>query len=257
MTASRIILILLTGACMIAIPCFAQEATHTVYLNDGSLIVGTLIELKPNESVTIRAVDGIVHLIRWDRVQRVERNLAERAAVAQSANGAVESWYMYWGLGYASPSYPSGMQALIDGVKAEDGLVHTPLSLDMFGFYWPIAARTTIAGIVVGGVADRYDYEGGSVQLNQLLISGSVMHFFGEVPGDGVFLRGDAGYAVLSQIMPGWNPEDKNGIGFHAGAGYGIPVSDETRILLHGGYTYRAISGDGYDTFSMNVGVLF
>jgi hypothetical protein len=257
MAASRIILMFLTGIFLVAVPCLAQEATHTVYLNDGSIIVGTLVELKPNESVTIRTLDGTVHVIRWDRVQRVEQNKAERAAAPQSAHGAVESWYMYWGLGYASPSYPSGLQALIDGAKQNDGLVHTPLSLDMFGFYWPIAAGTTIAGVVIGGVADRYDYMGGYVQVNQLLLSGSVMHFFGDVPGDGIFLRGDAGYAVLSQSMPGWHPEDKNGIGFHAGAGYGIPVSDETRILLQGGFTYRAISDEGYETFGINVGVLF
>ena len=51
-----------------------------------------------------------------------------------------ESWYTYWGLGWASPSYPSDTQAAVDTLKAL-GASHIGIALDLFGFYWPLADK--------------------------------------------------------------------------------------------------------------------
>jgi hypothetical protein len=249
----------LMAACvwLLGVRSLAQQSHHTVLLKDSSRVVGTIIELKPNESVTIRALDGTVHVVQWDRVEKIERKDEEIPPSTPSSRGDIESWYMYWALGYAFPSYPAALQADLDELQRRGDFTRTPLALEILGFYWPVAARTTLIGVIVSGASDRYDFEVGSAQITQILISGSVMHFFGEVPGDGVFVRGDAGLATLSQKVATTVTLEKRGIGFLLGAGYGIPVSEETRILLHGGYAYRRMQEESYDTFSISAGVLF
>jgi hypothetical protein len=78
------------------------------------------------------------------------------------------------------------------------------------------------------------------------------MHFFRGVPGDGLFVRADIGVANLASRM-----KEVQGLGVQLGCGYGVPLSDEMRILLQTGYVYRRMGGGDYATWSMTVGCLF
>lgn len=235
---------------------FGQEMMDVVYLKDGSKIVGTIIELVPQTSVTFEALDGTKYVFSWERVAMVTKEPVQHGLV--KAKG-LESWYVYWGLGYASATYPDWLESSLDRLGERPGANHVSLSLDILGFYWPLKNDRTLIGFIVNGVGDRYAYDGGATQVNLYLYSLSAMHFFGDVPGDGPFIRTDAGFAAM--IMTG-SINARSGLGLLLGGGYGIPVSDETRILLQISYAYRNLArehdpSETYHALSISIGGLF
>ncbi len=56
---------------------FGQNATHkeVVYLKNGSIIKGTIVEWVPNESITIETADKSVFVCKISDIERVKRNL--------------------------------------------------------------------------------------------------------------------------------------------------------------------------------------
>ena len=42
-----------------------------------------------------------------------------------------ESWYTYWGLGYASVSYPSEFQTVLDNISKQEGVSHVSINIDI------------------------------------------------------------------------------------------------------------------------------
>jgi hypothetical protein len=251
----------------------AQEELDVIYLKDGSRYAGSIVELKPNQSVTFRTTNGMVYVFDWARIDRIAKEKVD-ASGAPAPEG-LESWYMYAALGAAFNSYPSTLQSELDGYVKEYDASHLPLAIEILGFYWPLGDHQTILGFVLSGSADRYTFTHpfistnteASVQVNQYLFSGSIMHFWGEVPGDGVFLRADAGVAGISRSGNFVASSTSFGVGFLAGAGYGLPVSDETRLLFQASYSYKSASeirigspegeAKAYQSFSLTVGVLW
>jgi len=55
----------------------AQEELDVIYLNDGSRIIGTIIEQIPNQSITVRARDGSEVVITFERISRIRRETIE------------------------------------------------------------------------------------------------------------------------------------------------------------------------------------
>jgi len=85
-----------------------------------------------------------------------------------------ESWYTYWGTGYANVSYPAELQEVIDFLKEQGGANNMSLSLDVLGFYWHLTPKT-IGGVIVNGVADRFEIGTDSMQINQYNYSACVI----------------------------------------------------------------------------------
>ena len=253
MKTSKTLLLSLAVMCVLGAESYAQVSMDVVYLKDGSRIVGTIVELIPNESLTFRATDGTVYVFDWDRVDRLTREDIPAGDAVLTRRG-VESWYTYWAIGYAHNTYPASLQSRLDALERDFGASHVSLALDILGFYWPLRDQQTLIGFIISGAADRYSYRETASQVNLYLYSVSAMHFFGEVPGDGFFVRLDGGYAAA---LSSFFVEAKSGVGFLAGAGYGIPVSDETRILLHAGFSYRGVGGESHNTISVTIGGLF
>ncbi len=167
-----------------------------------------------------------------------------------------ESWYTYWGVGYASVSYPSALQVLIDYLNKQDGVDNTSIALDMLGFYWHIAPKT-IAGIIINTAGDRFTYNGEYFQLNQYIYGGSVIHYMGERFGSGFFLRADAGLAKLViQDSDGNSTGSDSGFGFLAGGGWSIDFGG-TRMLLNVNYAIRNIESEKYSVLGFSIGGLF
>ena len=176
-----------------------------------------------------------------------------------TGQAAQESWYTYWGIGWASNSYSGEVGNVLESAK-DDGLDHVSLSLDMLGFYWTLPGNPkTLLGFVVNGTGDRYD--GGKddwVQVNSYLLGVSSMHFFGREPGAGFFIRADLGMAVFSVSSSGDDSENSDiGYGGLIGGGYGIPVSEGTRILININYAYKHAAGDTVGSLGISVGGLF
>lgn len=178
--------------------------------------------------------------------------------LAGAAEAAQESWYVYLGLGGSYSSYPAEVEKTLDLVKdasSED----LPLSLDLFGFYWPVPERPrSLIGFVVNGSADSREQDGKSARVYSYLMGFSSMHFFGPEAGAGLFVRADIGmawYDVSSSEVPSY--ESDKGFGGLVGGGYGIRAGEGARILLNVNYALRHAGGDNLGTLGMSVGCLF
>jgi len=170
----------------------------------------------------------------------------------------VETWYAYWGIGTADHGYPAQLEQAFREADAQPGVDRTEMSLDVLGFYWPLASKKTILGFVVSGSFDALDDGYTSVQLNQYLYSFSTMRFAGDEPGKGFFVRGDLGLAkAVMTSSYGGDVASDTGYGYLAGAGYGFAVSEKTRILLSATYSNKDIEGDSFSTFGFNIGGLW
>lgn len=172
------------------------------------------------------------------------------------AGSNTESWYTYWGLGYASVSYPPDLQELIDFLKDQDGVSNVSIYMDILGFYWHLTPKT-IAGFIINGAGDRYEVNGEDMQINQYLYSGSVMHYVGESFGDGPFVRADIGLAKLAVSSSfASTATSESGFGFLAGGGWSFDFGG-TRLLLNINYAYRGVEEETYSILGFSVGGLF
>lgn len=175
------------------------------------------------------------------------------------ATAAEEDWYTYWSFGFASNSYPSELDTILNDLEALPGVTRTEIAIDMLGFYWPIAEKT-ILGFVISGTADSFTTPVGNMQINQYLYGASIMKFFGRETGDGLFLRGDIGVAEASfteDVLFGGTYTLDGGMGTLIGVGYGVPVSEESRILFSINIHNNDIENENWSAVSFNIGGLW
>lgn len=177
---------------------------------------------------------------------------------ASPAMAEVESWYTYWSIGAANNTYPDYIQDDVDAWKASPAIAHTEIAIDMFGFYWPMKNNQTLIGFVINGSADRFSVGNEYVQLNTYLTSLSAMHYFGNEPGDGFFIRGDLGLTKgIYATNSGTTSLGSNGTGALLGVGYGIAVSEDSRIILGLNLSSKTIGDEKYSTAAFSIGGLW
>jgi hypothetical protein len=168
-----------------------------------------------------------------------------------------ESWYMYWGLGLSSITYPSDIQSMLNYIKMQYNPVNIALSLDLLGFYFHLD-RKSIIGFVINGVGDRYEYSNGNYfQINQYVYGISLMKYLNAHFGTGFFIRGDLGLAsyVYQSNIDG-NYTSDPGFGIIAGGGYSIDFGG-TRLLFNLNYGYRTVERQNSRVLSFSLGGLF
>ena len=94
---------------------FAQQYEDVVYLKDGGVRRGLILEQIPNESVKLKTNYGEIFVIQMSDISRIvkeekEMPVAESVAIIDNAprgmsDVKLESWYTYWGLGYVNVGY--------------------------------------------------------------------------------------------------------------------------------------------------------
>ena len=176
----------------------------------------------------------------------------------------LESWYTYWGLGYASNTYPDQLQDVLDGLEDVPGVSvdHLPFALDILGFYWPRGDRTLLGGIV-NGTADTYRIRNqsagseGELDIYNYLYGMSAMRFLTHEIGQGPFLRADLGLARHVATGEGDEEESDWGTGILLGGGYGIPVTSGTRVLLNANFALRFVEGEQTSSLVLSLNGLF
>ncbi len=62
---------------VLSINLFAENYIDVVYLHNGSIIKGTIIENIFNESIKIETADGSIFIFDYDEVLKLEREIAE------------------------------------------------------------------------------------------------------------------------------------------------------------------------------------
>jgi hypothetical protein len=172
----------------------------------------------------------------------------------------VESWYVYMGLGYSSTSYSGVMDDYTSAYYMDKNY---SLNWDMVHFYFPVN-NNFIIGPALNFVGDSYkdNYYNETVSIYQYFFGPSCMYFFGKEIGDGFFLRGELG---LSRMVISSSDSSEtsgsnwgNGYGFLAGIGYGLPVSEGTRLLFTLSYSYKhSTSTDDYALNSSSINFTF
>lgn len=63
--------ILLVSILLIGICAFAQEMSDVVYLKNGSMVKGTIIEQVPNEQLSIKTRDGSVFVYKFSEIEKI------------------------------------------------------------------------------------------------------------------------------------------------------------------------------------------
>ncbi len=178
---------------------------------------------------------------------------------SHSAQAKQESWYWGFDLGWAKPSYGSSISTVVDSLSSS-AASRTSLGGSL-GFYWPISTGETVIGFASTAIVDSFDFKPITLSFNQTLLGFSAIHTFGQEPGVGFFVRGDAGLATVSVGVSGSSmqltAQSNTGFGFLGGAGYGIALSDSTRLLFETRYTYMKAEDFNSSAISICVGPLF
>lgn len=235
----------------------AQTRDDVLYLKNGGVMRGTIVELVPDSTVKLETRDGNVFVYPMADIERIAKEPAlpgEPAAAMEDERNKIESWYLNFSFGYADPSYPSQLQQGLDQVAAAG--THVSISLDLPGVYFPLPNRHTVVGGVLNGVGDRYELNSQWMQINHFTLGASAMHFVTGEIGDGLFFRGDLGLATIGVEASGQSRTSDQGFGYLLGGGYAFPVSNETRLLLNLNYANRHVEGYDYGALSVNLGVM-
>jgi hypothetical protein len=254
----RIFISLLAIGLFLTTFCLAQNADQdVVYLKNGGIMHGKVIELIPEKSVKLQTSDGNIQVFTMAEIESIKKETIPAEVVLPEPRNKIESWYLYFALGYGRSYYPDPLQGIVDDLGSLPGVSHVGISLEVPGVYWPLHDNHTLLGGSLNGIGDRYELSGNSIQINQYLFSFSSMHFLTGEIGDGFFLRGDVGIAWLNvQSSPGGSSSSNSGFGILLGGGYSIPVSNETRITVNLNYSSRRVESQSYGALSFNVGVL-
>jgi len=192
------------------------------------------------------------------------RTAALSAALCSTpALAEVESWYAYWGLGVCSNAYPARVEAAFALADTVPGATRDTVSLEFLGFYWPLEGTSTLVGGVIDISADfglqtlaENDYAE-IVAFDQRMYALSMMHFWGDEPGKGFFVRGDVGPAKYEFSSIYGPPDSGSGFGILIGAGYGIPMTEGARLLLNATYSSKLLEDETYSTAAINLAVLW
>jgi hypothetical protein len=248
------------------------KAAEVVKVN-GEVLSGSIEDLQLNEYIRIRTKDQKLFEVRWDEIRKLNGKevVAPTAGkgVSPSAEAAPskrEFWQKGWYLdlfeaGPARLRYPSEMSATMDTLRDLPG-ADSPgaMSLQMLGIYWPVGVqRQTLLGFIISGASDPVIQAGNIWELNQYLDSFSALYFPRGKIGDGLYLRGDVGFAevVLSK-------ERASGLGFLTGLGYVMPVSNIIRPFVNLNYSLKLINNGSpfiaqgpYQSVGLDFGLLW
>ena len=230
---------------------FAQEYEDVIYLKNGEVRRGLIIEEIHAESVKLKSAYGEIFIIKMSEISRMTKEekkspvLASSDVAAKGSNLKLEGWYTYWGVGTATTRYTGDMKQL----TGLSGTENSSTSFDAFGFYWPLKNKQTILGMVCNVSMDIYEnpdsYFDEADQWVSSQFSLSAMHFFRAGIGKGPFFRADFGWGSLAATDDKDNsflPEggDTSGPAVLFGVGYGRPIGKGgTRILLNLNYALR------------------
>jgi hypothetical protein len=170
----------------------------------------------------------------------------------------LEDWYLAISTSYAHIVYSGEMRTAIDSVRSIRGVSRIPMGGDL-GVYWPLDNGVTVLGPSISITADTFSVGTNSLTVLNGLYGGSVVHYFGPRVGQGMFLRGDIGFASLGlqiQSMGSTSSSSSEfGAGGHAGGGYALPISEETRITFQASYSPRYIGNGVGMTHAALIGV--
>lgn len=88
--SSKRIIIVLALAIMGVMEAASQTIQEVVYLKNGSIIRGTIVEQRPNESLTIKTSDGSVFICKIDEVEKIAKDVTADKVQESTVDDIVE-----------------------------------------------------------------------------------------------------------------------------------------------------------------------
>ena len=109
----RIVLSMLLALGSVAF-CMAQEMQEVVYLKNGSIIRGTIIEQVPDKSLKIQTNDGSIFAYEMAEVEKITKEQAtayeNNKRLTPNGNGVKRGYRGFVDLGYATGTYYDGLK---------------------------------------------------------------------------------------------------------------------------------------------------
>ncbi|MEK6579663.1 MAG: hypothetical protein AABZ55_10590, partial [Bdellovibrionota bacterium] len=151
----------------------------------------------------------------------------------QTAYAKEETWYWGFKLGGGSTGFGGTMGNSYSSYASNPNYSRLTVASEL-GFYWPLS-NETVLGVASGGAGTSYSsslVSNLSQTFGVSLLTASLMHTFGPEPCVGPYVRADLGFATAYQAGGAalFSTSGDSGLGFRAGGGFGIALSDETRL---------------------------
>jgi hypothetical protein len=180
--------------------------------------------------------------------------LTSATALAQDTTTSrrqTESFYFTIGMGAGLNSYPDETTRDLETFYGRPASGALAMSIEG-GVLWPVAGDRTLLGAMVTVTGESNESSGMKSDRTVTGIHASFRQYLISNPGDGPYLRGDAGVAMTSS-----SSESRGTYGFGAGsstsgewgpavligAGYAFPLGSGTSLSVDASYTWRSLPG--------------
>lgn len=171
-----------------------------------------------------------------------------------------ENWYAFISFGFANHKYSEPLESQIKGRSSI--IRRSQFAMDRIAFYSNLHNYNTIAGPIITQTIDSFSESGTSYfDMYHFLYGGSIVKSSGSEPGNSFFVKLDTGVAhsfrdgALKQTV--LKRLGKWGFGINASFGYGLPITDGSKLLFCLGLAYKSIEFNEYFALIYHLGVLW
>ena len=233
----RFILIFCLTALVATAPVFAHQMEDVVYLKNGEIVRGTIIEQIPGESLEIQTQDGSVSVYAMDEIAKIAK---EPVTGTEEASGGIEIGTLF---GISHLAYDDHDGGTWIGVPAPTWNIIGNSSLYVS---WFPAEKLSI-GPEFGFGLTSFSYH--SVTSSTLYLGGRCAFFPQSNAVSGPYLLGHS-----AMLLFGADEDDFEGY-FLAGAGLGYQWRVGPAFVLRAEGRYRRWFDDKANDFSLTLGL--
>ena len=216
----------------------AQEMEDVVYLKDGTVVRGVIIETVPNQSIRIRTSDGSVYVYTFNLIDRMTKEpvQAAQAAAQPAAAGppqeetqlkhARKGFWIGLGLGYGSL-----------------GLSYENLDFDREGGFSGMLklGGTLSQNLLIGIQSNGWTKTENDATLTFGVLAAVAQFYTGS--NSGLYFVGGAGLGTFTGSYSG-ESETKTGFGWVVGTGYDLRLGSNFSLT-----PYFNFLGSSFDIF--------
>ncbi|RPI19118.1 MAG: hypothetical protein EHM58_02795 [Ignavibacteriae bacterium] len=231
---------------------YSQQYEDVVYLKDGSIIHGTIIEQVPNVSVKIKTKDGNVFAYKYEDIQKFTKEEVKGSLYSYEENTK------YGNDGFRSGKFLLGLKAgygdwgsLTYGINFEIGVSNN------YGIALDVAYTSWEEGPYTGSVYNSHtnEYEDYSYRYDYNLIGGLLSMSYHFSPGKklDLYAKAGAGYFYidastkwLQQPNSGYFSTigaEASGVGYGGQAGMNYFLTKNIGLSLSAGWPFYASGG--------------
>ncbi len=207
----------------IASVSFAQNNfQEVVYLKNGSIIRGVIVEQVPNKTITISTADGNLFVFRIDEIEKITKELpGELKGTSGKRKG-------YLG-GTLGVSFPVG-----DFANKSNGLAETGMQINLVNFGYLFGENIGITAIWFGAT-NPLDSKGDDSWAYGGIVVGPLVSFSLSEKVEWDF-RPMIGYASTEVSYLGLNPKQSLSFALNVGTLFRINVGKKVALLLNADY---------------------